>query len=338
MTSNFIQNSFTFGDILLEPALHSGKSRKEINLNTTAFGKKLSLPIIAAPMDTVVNSEVCKIMDQSGGLGVLPRFKNLDINFSELKRSNLYGVLAIGVISSEELRNKIDTLKPNAILIEVAHAHQKPVLELCSYILQCYPNIPLTVGNVASAGAVLDFARIGVSSIKVGVGPSPVCSTRSITGCGVPQGSAIYEARKAANSTGNKIEIIADGGIKNSGDIVKALALGADSVMIGSLLASAIESPGELFHIDNKPYKVYRGMASNDVMNERGIKRAAEGITSKVPVCGTLTDILQELKDGIQSGLSYLGFDSLEELKDDRESIRFRMVMPGSFPETATMN
>lgn len=333
-----IRESFTFNDILLEPALHSGKSRKEINLNTTAFGKELSLPIIAAPMDTVVNPEVCQIMEENGGLAILPRFKDLEQNISTIKQNKLFTVLAIGIITPDELHKKMEELKPDSILIEVAHAYQKPVLELCEHIITRYPKTPLTVGNIATPEAIIEFARIGVRSIKIGVGPGAACRTRTVTGCGVPQGAAIYEARKVADTLKKKIEIIADGGIKNSGDIVKALALGADSVMIGSLLASAIESPGEIFHVDNKPYKMYRGMASNDVMAERGIKRAAEGVTSKVPVRGTLTEIIQELKDGIQSGLSYLGFDSLEELKQNRDSIRVRVVMLGSHPETATIN
>lgn len=333
-----IRESFTFNDILLEPALHSGKSRKEINLNTYAFGKELSLPIIAAPMDTVVNPEVCRLMEDNGGLAILPRFKDLEQSVAELKENKLFTVLAIGIIAPDELHKKMQDLNPDSILIEVAHAYQKPVLELCEHIIARYPTIPLTVGNIATPEAIIEFARIGVRSFKIGIGPGAACQTRTVTGCGVPQGAAIYEARKVADTLKKKIEIIADGGIKNSGDIVKALALGADSVMIGSLLASATESPGEVFYIDNKQYKVYRGMASSDVMTERGIKRAAEGVTSKVPVRGTLTEILQELKDGIQSGLSYLGFDSLEELKQNRDSIRVRVVMPGSHPETATIN
>jgi IMP dehydrogenase/GMP reductase len=329
-----IRESFTFNDILLEPALHSGKSRREIDLTTSSFGKTLSLPIIAAPMDTVVNPEVCKIMEQNGGLGILPRFEGLVEGIAALKQDNLFSVLAIGIISKEELQKQIEQFNPDSILIEVAHAYQKPVLELCKHIVKAYPNIPLTVGNLANAEAVIEFARVGVRSIKIGVGPGANCKTRQVTGCGVPQGVAIYEARKAADTLKSKIEIIADGGIKNSGDIVKALALGADSVMVGSLLASAQETPGKRFFINNEEYKEYRGMASKDVMQNRGIKRAAEGITTSIKVSGSLEDILLELKDGIQSGLSYLGFDSLQELKENRDSIRVRVVMPGSYPET----
>lgn len=330
----FIRESFTFNDILLEPSLHSGKSRKEIDLTTSSFGKILTLPIIAAPMDTVVNTKVCEIMQDNGGLGILPRFEGLSEGINLLKYYKLFTVLPIGIIKEDELDKQIAQYNPDSILIEVAHAYQQPVLHLCKYIINKYPNIHLTIGNIANAEAIIQFARIGVRSIKIGVGPGANCRTREVAGCGVPQGVAIYEARKAANTLKNKIEIIADGGIKNSGDIVKALALGADSVMIGSLLASAEETPGKRFFIDNEEYKEYRGMASNDVMKNRGIKRAAEGITTSIKVDSSLNDILQELKDGIQSGLSYLGFDSLEELKENRDSIRVRIVMPGSYPET----
>ena len=332
----FIKESFTFNDILLEPNLHSGKSRTKINLRTTSFGKTLSLPIIAAPMDTVVNKEVCKIMEDNGGLAILPRFDNNN-DVLELRQSKLYNVLAIGIISEKELEHKIKEQKPAAILIEVAHAHQGPVLELAEHILNKYPHLPLVVGNIASISAACDFARIGVQELKIGVGPGAACRTREVTGCGVPQGSAIYEIRKALDGLNFNTRLIADGGIKNSGDIVKALALGADSVMIGSLLASAQETPGKRFFVDNQEYKEYRGMASKAVMENRGIKRAAEGVSSSIKVSGKLEDILSELKDGVQSGLSYLGFDSLQELKENRDCIRVRIVMPGSYPETATI-
>lgn len=339
LDSRFITNSFTYNDILIEPALYNGRSRREIDLTTNYLGRDFSLPIIAAPMDTVVDSNVCGIMEENGGLAILPRFNKVESEIAEARNNETsYIVLPVGIITPKELDVKIEETKPNAILIEVAHAHQTSVLELSKYILNNYPHIPLMIGNIATISAAKDFIRIGVQNIKVGVGPSPVCKTREITGCGVPQGSAVLEIKKFAESIGSDVRIIADGGIKNSGDIVKALALGADAVMIGSLLACASDAPGDVFYIDNKPYKTYRGMASSDVMKERGINRAAEGITAKVPVRGTLTEIIEELKDGIQSGLSYLGFNSLQELKENRDSITFRLVMPGSYAETMTMN
>lgn len=332
-----IRESFTFDDLLLEPGLHSGKSRKEIDLTTYAFGKKLTLPIIAAPMDTVVNNKVCTIMQNNGGLGILPRFEHLDENFRELKMLGLYGVLAIGIIGEKELEDKINRLKPNSILIEVAHAHQKPVLQLAKHILNNYPHLPLTVGNVASPRAIYDFIRIGVTEIKLGVGPGSLCSTRTVTGCGVTQGTAIREARNVIDSSNKSVRLIADGGIKNSGDIVKALALGADSVMIGTMIGRTWEAPGDVYYVDNKPYKNVRGMASEDVMKNRGIKRIAEGVSRDIPILCHLESLLNDFRDGIQSGLSYLGFDSLNELKTNRDSIIGRIVMPGSYRETGTI-
>lgn len=333
-----IREAFTFDDFLLEPGLHSGKSRKEIDLTTYAFGKKITLPIIAAPMDTVVNNKVCAIMQNNGGLGILPRFEHLDENFRELKQLGFYGVLTIGIIGEKELEHKINKLNPNSILIEVAHAHQKPVLELAKHILNNYPHIPLTVGNVASPRAIHDLIRIGVCEIKLGVGPGNLCSTRAVTGCGVPQGTAIREARKVIEASHKQnVRLIADGGIKTSGDIVKALALGADSVMIGTMIGSTWEAPGSVYYIDDKPYKNVRGMASEDVMKNRGIKRVAEGVSRDVPILCHLESLLSHLKDGIQSGLSYLGFDSLNELKTNRDDIVVRMIMNGAIRENGTI-
>lgn len=338
---NFKFDSFTYDDLLLEPALFEGKSRREIDLSTEICGLKMNNPIIAAPMDTVTNVPAIMKVQDAGGMGIIHRFCDYEKAVRNLQFEGHYAMLPIGLVSEEEAHAQIDRNKPDAVLIEVAHAHQRSVLNLAKFIKKEFPNIPLMVGNIASTGAALNFAEIGVDAIKIGVGPSPVCSTRSVTGCGVPQGravDAIYRALHSnKNTSGHVPQIIADGGIKNSGHIVKALALGADAVMIGSLLAQATDGPGEVFHIDGVPYKAYRGMASTAVMQERGIFRAAEGVSTKVRATKTISEIINDLVDGIQSGLSYLGFNSLQELKENRDSIVAHVVMPGSYGETGTV-
>lgn len=338
---NFLQNSFTYDDLLLEPRLFEGKSRKDIDLSTEICGNKLKTPIIAAPMDTVVDPYVLIKMSECGGMGIIHRFCDYQKVLKQLAWDGIYRMMPVGLISKNEVIEQVSNVNPDGILIEVAHAHQSSVLKLARFIKSELPNVPLMVGNIASARAALDFAEIGVDAIKIGVGPSPVCSTRIVTGCGVPQGLAVGQIYEALEENfrydlNNMPQIIADGGIKNSGDIVKALALGADAVMIGSLLAQAKDGPGELFEIDGVTYKTYRGMASDDVMKNRGIKRVAEGVTSKVKVTKTLSEIMSDLTDGIQSGLSYLGFNSLQELKENRDSIFAHLITNGTRSENIT--
>ena len=330
--------AFTYDDILLEPRKFSGTSRREIDLSTEICGARLDTPIIAAPMDTVVDKKTVMKLENLGALGIIHRFCDYKSIVKDLIKNDYFGVLPIGLIKNYEADEQIYETQPSAILIEVAHAHQSNVLKLAEFIKGTYPKIPLMVGNIATKEAAIDFAKIGVDAIKVGVGPSPVCSTRSVTGCGVPQATAVRTVYYGIlASSGKRPKIIADGGIKNSGDIVKALALGADAVMTGSLLAQATDGPGEVFHIDGVAYKTYRGMASEDVMKERGIKRAAEGVTAKIRATKPLDEILQDLTDGIQSGLSYLGFNSLKELKENRDSIFAHLITNASRVETSTI-
>ena len=330
--------AFTYDDILLEPRKFSGTSRREIDLSTEICGAKLDTPIIAAPMDTVVDKKTVMKLENLGALGIIHRFCDYKSIVKELAKNDYFAILPIGAIKTNEVDEQIYETNPSAILIEVAHAHQVSVLKLAEFIKKHYEHIPLMVGNIATRAAAIDFAKIGVDAIKVGIGPSPVCSTRSVSGCGVPQATAIKNVYEALSGYSQKRPaIIADGGIKSSGDIVKALALGADAVMVGSLLAQATDGPGEVFHVDGVAYKTYRGMASEDAMKERGIKRAAEGVTSKVRATKTLEEILQELTDGIQSGLSYLGFNSLQELRENRDSIFAHLITNASRAENSTL-
>jgi len=333
MILNF--HSFTYDDILLEPALFEGKSRREIDLSVEICGLQMMNPIIAAPMDTVTNVPAIMKIQDFGGMGIIHRFCDYEKAVRQLQFDGQYAMLPIGLVSQEEARQQIDRVKPDSVLIEVAHAHQRSVINLARFIKNEFPDIPLMVGNIASARAALDFAEVGVDAIKVGVGPGAACTTRTVTGCGVPQGRAVKNVYDAIKGSATKI--VADGGIKNSGHIVKALALGADAVMVGSLLAQATDGPGEVFHIEGVPYKAYRGMASTAVMQERGIFRAAEGVSTKIRATKTIFEIMSDLVDGIQSGLSYLGFNSLEELKQNRDSIVAHLVMPGSYGETGTV-
>lgn len=212
----------------------------------------------------------------------------------------------------------------DVIVIDTAHAHSVSVLDMIRKLRKRHRSLQLIAGNVATAAAVREIIRLGVDAIKVGIGPSAICTTRVIAGIGVPQITAIMDCAAAAAKAG--IPIIADGGIKYSGDITKAIAAGADSVMIGSLFAGTEESPGEIIYHEGKSYKVYRGMGSIGAMKEGSrdryfqegieeVKLVAEGIEGRVSYKGSLSSNVFQLVGGLKAGMGYCGVASVEELR-----------------------
>ncbi|MCX7769524.1 MAG: IMP dehydrogenase [Proteobacteria bacterium] len=219
----------------------------------------------------------------------------------------------------------------DVIFIDTAHGHSKLVIESVKVIKKKYPNLPLVAGNIATAEAAKALIEAGVDAIKVGVGPGSICTTRIIAGVGVPQITAIMECYEVARKY--KIPVIADGGIKYSGDITKALAAGADTVMVGSLFAGTDESPGESILYQGRTYKVYRGMGSLEAMKKgssdryfqgdvEDVKLVPEGIEGRVPYRGPLSQTIFQLIGGLRSGMGYLGCYNIEELKTKTKFIK----------------
>jgi len=240
---------------------------------------------------------------------------------------------AVGV--ARDTMRRIDALIDahiDAIVVDTAHAHSTGVLETVEKIRKRHRKLQLIAGNVATAAAARDLVRLSVDAIKVGIGPSAICTTRVIAGIGVPQITAIMECAGVATKAG--VPLIADGGIKYSGDIVKAIAAGADSVMIGSLFAGTEESPGEIIYYEGKSYKIYRGMGSIEAMREgsgdryfqEGVqeetKLVAEGIEGRVSYKGSLSDNVFQLVGGLRAGMGYCGVSSVQELKKKARFIR----------------
>lgn len=233
---------------------------------------------------------------------------------------------AVGV--SSETLDRIAELKKvgvDAIFIDTAHAHSRGVIETIKKIKSKYPEIQLIAGNIATSEAAEDLVRTGVDGIKVGIGPGSICTTRVIAGVGIPQLTAIFNVVKVTAKAG--IPIIADGGIKQTGDIAKALAAGADSVMIGNLLAGHEESPGDKILYEGRAYKIYRGMGSIEAMKKGSADRyfqdvedeitklVPEGIEGRVPYKGNVADTIFQLVGGLRSALGYCGCRNIEELK-----------------------
>jgi len=236
---------------------------------------------------------------------------------------------AVGVASNTLLRAEaLVDANVDAIVVDTAHGHTISVLEIARKIKKKFPQIDLVVGNIATAEAALALAEAGADAVKVGIGPGSICTTRVIAGVGVPQLSAIYNVSQALKGTG--IPVIADGGIRYSGDIAKAIAAGADTIMAGSLFAGVDESPGDTIIYDGRKYKNYRGMGSIEAMQkgskdryfqdvEDDIKKLVpEGIVGRVPFKGTLSEVILQLVGGLRAGMGYVGAKNIEALKQAR--------------------
>lgn len=249
---------------------------------------------------------------------------------------------AVGVGPDREAR--IDALLKagvDVIVIDTAHGHSQRVIEAVAASKREFPQVELVAGNVGTGEGARDLIKAGVDAVKVGVGPGSICTTRVIAGVGVPQLSAIMDCSKAAKEA--DIPLVADGGIKYSGDITKALAAGADVVMIGSLFAGTDESPGETVILQGRSYKIYRGMGSLEAMKAGGrdrycqedfdleCKLVPEGIVGRVPSRGKLTDVVYQLMGGLRSGMGYVGCHTIPELK---AKARFVRISPAGLKES----
>jgi len=228
----------------------------------------------------------------------------------------------------------------DAIVIDTAHGHSKGVMEMAKKVKQKFPAIELIVGNIATADAAIDLIAAGADAIKVGIGPGSICTTRIIAGVGVPQLSAIYDVSQAIKGMG--VPIIADGGIRYTGDIVKAIAAGADSIMAGSLFAGVDESPGETIIFEGRKFKTYRGMGSIEAMQEGSKDRyfqdmeddikklVPEGIVGRVPYKGSLSEVIHQMAGGLRSGMGYTGSADIKEL----QKAKFIKITAAGFSES----
>ena len=310
-----------FDDVLLEPKYSDIKSRKEINIgNSLSDTLKLDCPIISAPMDTVTEDGMSIAIRSVGGLGIIHRYNTIEEQSELVRKVSYVHEYAVGAAvgtQGDYLERAEELVHHGAkvICLDVAHGHHVLVENALSSLRQHLPsNIHIMAGNVATERAFYDLADWGADSIRVGIGGGSICSTRIQTGHGVPTLQSVIECARAAKDM--KVKLIADGGIKNSGDMVKALAAGADFVMAGSLLAGTTESPGDIINTPQGKYKAYRGMASKEAQRAwKGKVSSREGISTHIPYKGSVKDILEELSVGIRSGFSYSGARDLKELQ-----------------------
>ncbi len=319
-----MRKTLCFDDVLLQPQYCTLESRSEVDLTTPLDANEnqtLKLPIISAPMDTVTGAEMAIAMHDAGGLGVLHRYNTIEEQVglvtsivSENPKAQ-FGA-AVGITGDYEDRARaLFEAGCKLFCLDVAHGHHSLMKSALRKLRQTYgKNVHLMAGNIATLEAFNDLSDWGADSIRVGVGGGSICSTRVQTGHGVPTLQSVLDC----SASDRDAILIADGGIKNSGDMVKALAAGADAVMCGSLLAGTEETPGTVLRSNDgsPPRKVYRGMASREAQNAwRGKVGSVEGVATTVPIKGKAADVLHELEWGIRSGLSYTGASTLRQLR-----------------------
>ena len=335
-----IKEGLAYNDILLEPQYSDIRSRSEVSIASALDGPyayvPLRLPIIASPMDTISEEEMGVAMWQEGGLAVIHRYNTIDRQIEIMDhiivicQSN--AAAAIGTSGDYlDRATALYDVGTRILCVDVAHGHHILMKEALHGLRDCFgDSVHIMAGNVATLEGYNDLVDWGADSVRCNIGGGSICSTRIQTGHGVPGLHTIIECARSDRNA----PIIADGGIRNSGDIVKALAAGADFVMLGSMLAGTDETPGDVVKTREGKFKSYRGMASADAQIEwRGKTASLEGIATTVPCKGPVGDILADLERGIRSGLSYSGARSLKELQ---AAARFIRQTPSGQAESAT--
>ena len=322
-----IQIALSYDDVLLIPQYSDIESRNDVDTTTKITSKiVLKTPILSANMSDVTGTSMAIEIGRLGGLGILPRFttpENQADQIKKVKEANVLVGAAIGIRSQLIERSEI-LLKAGAdiLVLDVAHGHMKKTLDAVKIFKDKFPKEHLIAGNVATEEAAAALFEAGADCVKVGIGPGSICTTRIETGSGVPQITAILSAAKAARKY--KKTLIADGGTKNSGDIVKGLAAGASAIMAGGQIAGTKESPGKLVFIGGKRYKTYNASTSLAEKNShlslfkpeiaKHYTMQIEGVESVVPYKGPLAPLFNRMQANIKSGFSYSGAKNLEEL------------------------
>ena len=331
-----IKEALTFDDILMLPR-YSNILPADTNIKLSLTKNiQLKVPFLSSAMDTVTESKMAIAIAKVGGIGIIHRNLKIKKQAQEVlkvKRQNLLVGAAVGTNNEdlERAKSLIDN-GVDLIIIDTAHGHSERVLRVLSKLKKLKNVGPICVGNIATGEAAKKLYNSGADIIKVGIGPGSICTTRMVAGIGVPQISAIMEVKKILNK--KKIKIISDGGIKFSGDIAKALAAGADAIMMGSIFAGTDESPGKKFKIKGKIYKQYRGMGSIGAMSSGSANRyfqknfkdkskfVPEGVEGRVEYKGNVSKIIYQLKGGLRSSMGYIGAKNLSEIKKKAKFVK----------------
>lgn len=324
--------SYTFDDILLVPNYNHYESRRQVDISMTdRTGKlKLNLPVMTSNMDTITESKMANFVGEKGGIGVLHRFMSVEKNVEEFKKCSTQVFVSVGC-STAEIERAVALRDSGAqyFCIDVAHAHAKYVGKTLKTLRDELKNECIMAGNVATYAGADFLASCGADILKVGIGGGSVCSTRIKTGFGVPTLASVHDCSRVDRS------IVADGGVRTAGDVVKALAFGADFVMLGGMFAGTSPTPGEVHEENGKKFKYYRGMASaeaqTDFMGQLQEWKTAEGVSVKIPYKPSENEIVADIIGGLRSGLTYGGASTIRELQ---RKLNYTVVTPSGRAES----
>lgn len=336
------KDSICFDDILLVPQYGNIDSRHSVDLSTEiGYGKRkifLEFPVVAAPMDTVCDVEMCMTISKFGGLGILHRYMPEEILIN--KASTLadakytFGVSVAATNGYMNLSEELYKVGSRVFLVDTANGHSEYAIRAVKNLRSAFgDDIHIMAGNVATWSGFADLADAGADSVRVGIGGGSACTTRIVSGHGVPTLESVIDVSEWSESSGAECSIIADGGIRNSGDMVKSFAAGADAVMVGSMLAGTDESPGDILADNNgNQVKMFRGMASSSAQKDASGKvSVSEGISTTIPYKGSVIKIFESIRGGLGSGCSYSGVEKLSELCHNSMYIK---VSPTSLQES----
>ena len=331
-----IKEALTFDDVTLAPK-YSSVLPSEVN-TSVKLSKNLNLkiPLLSSAMDTVTESKMAIEMAKAGGIGVIHRNLSINDQILEIKKIQKKGLVvgaAVGTNDTESLRaEKIIKCKVDLIVVDTAHGHTKRVANIIKFIKKKKSSkTSLCAGNIATAEAAKFLCKLGVDIVKVGIGPGSICTTRLVAGIGVPQLSALLDVKKGLNKN---VKMISDGGVKFSGDIAKALAAGADAVMVGSMIAGTNEAPGKIIKKNGKLFKVFRGMGSVGAMNKGSADRyfqkkqkdsskyVPEGVEGLIKYKGEVSKIIFKLIGGLKSSMGYLGSKNVINLRNKPKFVK----------------
>jgi IMP dehydrogenase len=328
-----METSFTFDDVLLVPSYNHYESRKHVDVSVTdRLGKfSLKLPVITSNMDTITEDKMANFIGEKGGMGALHRFCSIEENVEMFKKCKHRAFVSIGCGPKDiERAAALRDAGAEYFCLDVAHAHARYVGRTIKNLRELLKdNACILAGNVATYAGADYLASCGADLIKVGIGGGSVCTTRIKTGFGIPTLTSVKECAKVDRS------IVADGGIRFAGDIVKALAFGADFVMIGGMLAGTSSTPGNPISVDGKKVKQYRGMASReaqeDFIGEMTEWKTAEGVATNVPYREDEDKIVADIVGGLRSGLTYAGAANVRELQ---RKLNYVLVTPAGRHES----
>lgn len=333
-----MEMALTFDDVALVPQYNNVPSRTEPNLGSWLTShSKVQIPLIPSNMDTVIGHDMAKLLIERGTFPIFHRFTTHEEQMAWVKKYEANTYVSAGMRDIDKCRELLD-LGARGVCIDVAHGHSEMMVHFIEKLRQSHPDQDIIAGNVCTAMAYHDLVSAGASAVKVGIGPGAACTTRMVTGFGVPQFSAIRECARIADKL--RVPLIADGGIRTSRDVVLALAAGASTVMMGKLFALTNESPAQKRENKEIPsgYEAkYRGQASEDFQVEfygnLRDKTVAEGIDFWAPVSGPAGNVINKILGGLRSGLTYGGARSIKELQRKAEFVR---VAPAYMGESLT--